>query len=298
MKSLVSRIAAIALVALAAVVPASAQSRGGRGIELFSEPNFGGDSRFFPDGQWNLAERGFNDRTMSVRVYGRDSWQLCDNHGYGGACVFINRDEPDLNRLGIAGRVSSFRRADDGYHRDGGGYGRPDTRGAGLILFEGPNFSGRSVRLHEQVADFEWNRFNDTAQSLVANGRWVVCEHRDFGGACQVVIGEYNDLNRIGMWGRISSARPANANEGGGYDDGGYGYPGGHYGDTRPTARGRTAAFFVSPDLRGISCSNSRGCFNQAADQFCRQAGYREAEYYSIGYRGRSEVLEDLLCVR
>lgn len=321
MKTQLARFAAIALLAVAAIAPASAQHRGGSGIELYSEPNFGGDRRYFPDSERNLADRGFNDRALSVKVTGRGTWELCDDHSFGGRCVFIDRSEANLAPLGIAGRVSSFRRVDidqnsygghgsggGAYGGYGGGFGRPDTRGVGLALFEGVGFSGRSLRMDEQIADFAWKSFNDTAQSLIANGRWVVCEKRDFGGACQVVEGEIHDLNRIGLFNRISSARPAGPQDGGSYHSGnsrppGYGYGGGV--DSGPAAQGRTAGFFPDPrqNGRGVpACFNGRSgdraCAERSADEFCRSAGYREGAYYSLASRRDGEVLEDVLCVR
>lgn len=277
--------------------------RGRAGIELFSEPNFQGERRFFPGAEYNLAERGFNDRTFSVRITGRESWQLCDDANLGGRCIYLNRDEPDLSRHGLAGRVSSFRPANDLDGGPGWGGGRPDYRGPGLTLFERPGFAGRSVRLREQAADFSWPAvsFNDAAQSLVANGRWWVCEHKDFGGRCELVEGEYTDLSRIGLWGRISSARPATRDEGGGWNNGGSGNWGRP--DSGPAAQGRTAGFFPNPSMGGRAVpaceyGEGRACVKDAADAFCRRAGYRDSAYATTG-RGRSGAfLEDVLCVR
>jgi hypothetical protein len=276
---------------------------------LFSGPNFTGDSRFFPQEEWNLADRGFNDRAMSVRILGRgQSWQLCDAHGFAGPCVFINRDEPDLGRLGLAGRLSSFRPTQGaggpgfggpgfggpGHPGFGGGGGRPGVNG--LVLFEGEFFRGRRISLEESTANFAWVQFNDAARSLVAEGRWLVCERADFTGNCREVEGEVRDLREIGLSAAISSARPIGFGGGNpGWHDPGFGGIGRV---DRPDSSGRTSAYYAFPRADGQPVFISRQGAQGTADAFCRAGGFREARYFTLGGGRGGQVLEEVLCIR
>lgn len=306
-----SRLFAALCLSLGALLPATAQGRGGGGapgIELFSGPNFTGDSRYFPQEEWNLADRGFNDRAMSVRLYGRNqSWQLCDAHGFAGPCVFINRDEPDLGRIGLAGRVSSFRptQVAGGPGYGGPGYGGPGYGGPGggvrppadgLVLFEGEFFRGRRISLNESTANFAWVQFNDAARSLVADGRWLVCERADFTGTCREVEGEVRDLREIGLSAAISSARPIGYGPSGpGYYDPGYG---GFGRVDRPDSSGRTSAFFAFPRADGQPVLINRQGAQATADAFCQAGGFRQARYFALSNGRGGQVLEEVLCIR
>jgi hypothetical protein len=275
--------------------------RGSGGIELFNGQNFSGDRRFFPGEESNLARAGFNDQAVSVRLTGRGAWQLCDDAGFRGRCVFVNGNEPDLNRLGLAWRVSAIRPVEDnsGGWGAGGGWGNDNWsggRGPEISLFERDGYGGRSVRLRDGIANLNNHGFNDTARSLRTRGRWIVCEHANFEGRCRTVQGDLWDLNGIGLANRVSSLRPAD-DFGGGYDPG---YPGGNPGgsvDYGGAAQGRSAVFFPRPAIGGqpvVTRRSARG----AADDFCRRAGMREAGYFSVDRGWREEVLADVLCVR
>ena len=81
---------------------------------------------------------------------------------------------------------------------------------AQITLYEGDGFRGRAFTLDGTVLNFERTGFNDRAQSaVVGGGSWEVCEHAQFEGRCMILRpGNYESLDRIGMSGRISSARP------------------------------------------------------------------------------------------
>lgn len=279
-----------ALAAILAPGPAAAYDDDRARLELFSEPGFRGERRLIYADVGNFAHEGFNDRARSARAHG-GTWELCADRDFGGGCAAVRGDVEDLGRLGLAGRVSSARRVDGGHREHGGG-------GPLLTLFEHEGLQGRSVRLDGPVASLSRFGFNDTARSLRARGAWLVCEDADFGPPCQVVEDEIFDLRRLGMWARISSARPVD----------GYGAPyGGGYGDDveaeRPAASGRTSAFYPAPrGRRGYveacpygSPADTR-CADETADRFCQRQGYREARYFIVD-RVRN-ALEDVLCVR
>lgn len=289
-------IIAAALAALAAVSPAEAQPEprliGAALIELYSEPNYRGAMQVFYAEEGDLRRQGFNDVARSARVRGAQDWALCEHVHFQGRCVTLSGDAPDLGRLGIYNAVSSLRPQ----------FGAGFPAFGELRLFENEGFAGRSQALREANGHFPSIGFNDMARSLIARGRWEVCEHSDYGGRCRVVEGELPDLRVIGLLGTISSARPADWREpepptappwGG--------RPPGHGGASRPDAVGRTAAFFVRPTGYGADlsqCGRDRACVEFRADDFCRGEGYREAAYFRTT-RGRfGETLEDVLCVR
>lgn len=272
--------------------------RGAPGIELFNGPNFSGDRRFFPSEESNLSRAGFNDQAVSVRLTGRIAWQLCDDAGFRGRCVFVNGDEPDLNRLGLAWRVSSIRPVvDQGGWSGGGGPGDDGWspgRGPEIILYERDGYGGRSVRLRDPIANLNNQSFNDAARSARTRGRWVVCEHANFEGRCRTIEGDLWDLNGVGLANRVSSVRPADDWGGGGFDPG---YPSGGV-DYGGATRGRTAVFFPRPSFGGGQPAPIRRDARSTADDFCRRAGMREAAYFSSERAGREDVLADVLCVR
>ncbi len=77
--------------------------------------------------------------------------------------------------------------------------------GPSLTLYEGVGYSGDTRLVDRAVPDLDRLRFNDSARSLVAEGRWEVCLDASFRGQCRVVQGHVSDM---GDWnGSISSAR-------------------------------------------------------------------------------------------
>lgn len=189
-----------------------------------------------------------------------------------------------------------------------GPYG--DRSGPGITFYEGENFTGRAVTVFGVESDFTRLGFNDRARSAQANGSFVVCEDIEFRGRCERVTGSVRSLDRIGMGGRISSARDERGGYGGGYDDDdrddrdGYGRGGGYGSPRRDGVQGRSVTFFSRPNVGGNDVA-ARG--QNSADQFCRASGYGAAVYYSQGERSRraadtdgrvvdAPILRDVLC--
>ncbi|MBI3149023.1 MAG: beta/gamma crystallin family protein [Betaproteobacteria bacterium] len=77
-----------------------------------------------------------------------------------------------------------------------------------IVLFQYPDFMGRSISLQGYTPDLENLRFNDRAASiLVRSGDWEVCTDANFRGSCKVLRpGEYRQLP-YDFLDRISSAR-------------------------------------------------------------------------------------------
>mgnify|MGYP001806769772 len=276
--------------------PAAAQTFGvGPALELFEGPNYTGRSVLFTADDHNLMNQRFNDAAMSARLISGQPWEVCVDAEYRGGCVRIERDEPDLRRIGMSRTISSVRRV--GWTDGGGWGGQPPYGGyASLTLFSQTDLRGQRFELSDATPNFSALGFNDTAQSLVARGRWLVCVDAHYAGWCEEVEDEVWDLNALGLSRRISSARPVDA----------WGGPGpappygGGYGQS---LRGRTSEFFPDPYFDGrpapacLSGTLTNACAQRAADAFCRSEGYGRAGYFITDGRGRNAVLQDVLCV-
>src|SRR5262249_56390644 len=79
-------------------------------LVLFADRNFRGQSLRLETDQARLAG-GFTNRAQSVQVVGAGSWQLCDRVNFGGRCVVVAGDLPDLASIGLARRLHSLRPA-------------------------------------------------------------------------------------------------------------------------------------------------------------------------------------------
>ncbi len=217
---------------------------GGTAIVVYTAPNFRGRSLVFSDDIADLRRVGLNDRISSVRVLG-GRWVVCTDINYVG-CRSIAGDVPDLNAVGWAGRISSIREgqnwwnAGGGSRGYGGGYegggrpgyegggrpgyeggGRPgfeDGRGRGrggneyqvptMVLFQDPDFRGRSYSTQREVRNLVDVGFNDMAVSIrVSGGRWQVCTDKNFRGQCLIITRDTNQLATNFMR-QISSIRP------------------------------------------------------------------------------------------
>ncbi|WP_269714652.1 beta/gamma crystallin-related protein [Caulobacter sp. NIBR2454] len=84
--------------------------------------------------------------------------------------------------------------------------GRPDRDRASLTLYERPNFRGRSITFTDSVRNLASTGFNDRAGSARVNGRWRVCEDRDYRSRCEYLAGDVANLGALGMDRKVSSA--------------------------------------------------------------------------------------------
>lgn len=202
-------------------------------LVLFTGPNFTGQSIELDREESNFVRIRFNDQAMSAIAYGNESWTVCEDTNFGTPCRTISGRVRNLNALGLGNRISSAR-PDYGYGGNDGGYGGPGNNYGGgyqgrdgtLVLFAGPNFTGRSVELTDQEYNLTGRRFNDQAMSAIVygNGSWTVCEDANFGTPCREISGRIPNLNVYRLGNLITSARP---NPLYGQPAGGYGGPGG-----------------------------------------------------------------------
>ncbi len=177
--------------------PGGGGDRGGGRVILYDGNGFYGRSFDVNGPVVNFDGTGFNDRAQSMIVH-EGTWELCVDASFGGYCqTFAPGRYTNLGPL--AGQLSSMRPV-----QHGGGWGG----GARAILYEGPNFSGRSFVVNSQVlANLDGSGFNDRASSLrVEGGYWIFCSDSNFSGECQTFgPGDYPQLGRLNN--RISSGR-------------------------------------------------------------------------------------------
>lgn len=258
-------------------------------ITLFSQENFRGEARSFGRDVRRLSSVDFNDRARSVRIIS-GVWLLCEDANFGGRCEYVDRDVPDLRRIGLRGNISSISLS-------------PYDVGPGnhaITLFQNDGFRGAFLGFDEAVRDLSQYNYNDTASSIrITSGRWLVCEDRDFRGACDIVRGNVRDLNTIYLNDRITSLRRARSGDRprprGGYGDTDYPRPGGgHDGDGNGPRGdyggidGQDTVFFPRPtDGYGERIRNGSG----EATRYCRDLGFRGA-----AYKGNGRYLKDVLC--
>lgn len=308
---------------------------GGNSLTLYSGTNFTGRAIVVTDTQADLSRLGFNDATQSIRYSGRGSWRVCDDSNFRAACMQVNGDLPTIGG-GLAGRISSVAPDSDSIQGGSGGYyggnsgpnsgARPSD---GVWLYDGTDFSGQRLDIHESHTDLSDAGFNDRADSLVvARGQtWEVCEHANFRGRCEYIEGDsIADLSRYYLRNTITAIRRVD----GSYGQPGNGYPGpgggsgyaGPNGDrgmnVRGGMRGVDATFFARPEVNGMAIdrclgSGGRFCDEEVARRVCRAAGHSRAAHFSVDQRTRTrtwfigagqecrdarcEPMVDLLCV-
>ena len=178
---------------------------GGAAIVLYQSPGLAGPSVSLTGPVANFDDIRFNDRASSA-VVTRGTWQLCVDANFDSTCEVFPPGRYD--QLGaVSGQVSSARAIDVG-----GGGGRWGSGGQGnprIIMYEGPNFSGRSYMVSADVlANLGNTGFNDRASSLrIEQGYWLFCTDANFGGQCRTLgPGDYPALP-YGLSNAISSAR-------------------------------------------------------------------------------------------
>ena len=81
---------------------------------------------------------------------------------------------------------------------------------AQVTFYSQEGMRGRPFAVNGTVENFDGSGFNDRASSvIVQRGRWEVCEHAYFRGACTVLRpGQYPSLAAMGLNDSISSVRP------------------------------------------------------------------------------------------
>lgn len=206
-------------------------------MTVFKQPNFAGESITIRDGATDLARPGFQDQISSI-VVNSGRWEVCTQPNFQGDCMtLVPGRYPSLDarlnhRIESVREVSLYadnaRYQDRSVYRGGDRYGErrypdnrygdnrygdnrygdnPRPRGPAVVLYDGPDFSGRSVRIQGDTPSLYRRGFDDQASSmLIREGIWEVCTSEGYDGMCRTFEpGEYADLRRFDN--RIASLR-------------------------------------------------------------------------------------------
>jgi hypothetical protein len=149
-------------------------------VVLYDRRNFEGYLADLTVPTRNFDPLGFNDRVASI-VVRRGSWEFCTDSEYRGTCRIYSPGQYPSLPSGQDDAYSSARPV----HRGQPGGASSKAR---IVLFEYPDFSGRSIALDSNARDLSLAGFNDRAESLVVErGRWRLCSDANGEGTCREV---------------------------------------------------------------------------------------------------------------
>jgi hypothetical protein len=272
-------------------------------LTLYSGTNFSGESRQVSLVNTNVG--GFVARSADAQ----GKWRVCTGPFGLLGCRTIEGRMADLGGNGMA-VVSAIFGVGTGTGQQNpqqpnqpGGQAYPPQ--SGIVLYSGPNYTGRQVALNTDISNLNSVSFGDDAQSAItAQGEsWQLCEHSNYEGRCLQVSGAFPSL--VPLASMASSAR-----RGSGYpQQQTYPQQQNYPQQTYPAqqaygaAAGRTASFFAAPLFNGqpmLACPDSptrpsASCAKKSAEQFCRLSGFAKLAYSSYSNQG---TLEDVLCTR
>ena len=191
-------------------------------LQLFDREGFHGRDFGAQAPVDNLDGTGFNDRAQSAIVRG-EPWVVCTDAHLQGQCLTLRPGEyPSLAQLGVGNSISSARPVErygrndfdrydhDRYDHDRGGE-RWRGEGSRVTLYEGPNFSGRSMTVdRDAIRNLDQTGMNDRVSSLIVEGApWTFCSDAYFRGDCRTFNpGQYPTLPGE-LANRISSGHQA-----------------------------------------------------------------------------------------
>ncbi|HEX9083969.1 MAG TPA: beta/gamma crystallin-related protein, partial [Gemmatimonadaceae bacterium] len=208
----------IALTALGGPMSAQSRQSSSRGVTVYADLNFSGQSASFRDDMPNLVSSGWNDKISSIRIPSGETWEVCQDVDYRNQCQVLSGDVADLRGLGWNDRISSLRRVNDG-RQWGGAFGNS----VGITVYADSNFKGQSATFRDDTPNLALDRWNDKISSIRIPGgeAWEVCQDADYRSQCQVLSGDVADLRGMGWNDRISSLRRVNngRRSGGAFDN-------------------------------------------------------------------------------
>ncbi|MBY9065970.1 beta/gamma crystallin family protein [Hyphomonas sp. WL0036] len=283
LSSLLPRLLLVAGLSAAAFAPAALAQRGGSslpkgspGIVFYADTNLRGTAMALTSDQPSFSSVRFNDKARSVEVTG-GVWLVCQDGGYKGKCEYVDRTVRNLGEIGLSGAISSAKLVP--YDKG--------PRSYDIAFFADNNFGGEFVGFDQGEASLGRFRFNDRASSVMINrGAWLVCEHADYRGQCELLDASTGNLGALGLNDTITSFRRYDVRREGPWRRP-VTSPPGSIRDTRGGFEGETSVFFPAPTEYGRRITNDSG----SATRFCQSRGFREASYKASG-----PVLSDVIC--
>ncbi|MFN4185902.1 MAG: beta/gamma crystallin-related protein [Hyphomonas sp.] len=281
-----TRLLLAAGLAAAAISPAALAQRGGGGrpdtpsgppgITLYSDTNLRGKTVEITSDQPNFSTIRFNDQARSIEVRG-GVWMVCSDGHYKGRCEYIDRTVRNLGEIGLSGVISSAKRVP--YDKG--------PRSYDIAFFADTNYSGAFLGFDDGEASLSNFRFNDTASSVMINrGTWLVCEHADYRGQCELLDASMTNFGSLGLNDKITSFRRYDVRREGPWRRPVTPAPT-PIRDTRGGFQGEQTVFFPTPTTNGRRINDGSG----AGTRFCQSMGFSEAVYKAPG-----PVLSDVVC--
>ena len=205
-------VSALLLVTWAFAVSASAQSRRyGSGITVYTNPNFTGESTSFRDDMPDLRAYALNDKISSLSIANGESWEVCQDINYANRCQVFSGSVSNLRDMGWNDRISSLRQVNASYNngrrQDGVFLPGTSNRSQGLVLYDRPFFRGTSTVVNSEANVGLGSRLGSAE---VRGGTWQLCDRT---GRCATITQDVPDLSRLGLSGRITSARLVNRSQ-------------------------------------------------------------------------------------
>ncbi|MEP7260926.1 MAG: beta/gamma crystallin-related protein [Usitatibacter sp.] len=154
---------------------------GGGDVAVFEGRDFRGYLANLTAPTRNFEVLGFNDRVSSM-VVRRGLWEFCTDSEFGGGCQIYGPGEysslPGASNAYSSARPIQPTRGDRNPNRRRGR--------ASIVLFDGADFSGRSLSLDNSADNLNDIGFNDRVDSvIVEGGRWRLCSDAGGRGSCQ-----------------------------------------------------------------------------------------------------------------
>jgi hypothetical protein len=290
------------------------QGQGNRAC-LYQQANYGGQPVCINAGDsisdLQTAGVGWNDRVVSIRLFGNVRATVYQDAGFGGAAYLVTSDVPDLGsiREGNIGpwsrHVSSVRVDFTGVVGGGGG---GSSQGDRICLYEQANYRGQSVCFNpgDGPGDFQAipsGNWNDRVGSIrvFGNVQAMIYQHVGFGGVSYLVSSDIPNLAQLrdgGVqdWSReVSSMRVERRGAQFPTDPSGPGGPSGPtQGDrtciyARPNYGGRSLCISAGDqinDLRSVSAN-----WNDRVASIRVYGNARTTIYEDIGFAGASYVV-------
>jgi hypothetical protein len=213
-----TRIGASALLVTLCIFGVSASSsaqprrNAGRGVTVFTDPEFRGESTTFRDDIPDLRSYGLNDKVSSIEIPNGESWEVCQDLNYANRCQAISGSVANLRDMGWNDRISSLRRVGNsfgnimGNRRGNGngigmGKGNRSTNAGSLLFYERTGFHGSSTLVNSDASDLSF--IGRPSSVEVRGGTWELC---DRSGRCATVTQSVKDLSQLGLRDRLQSA--------------------------------------------------------------------------------------------
>jgi hypothetical protein len=196
---------ALCIVGVTASTSAQTRRNTGRGITVYADPDFRGQSMTIRDDTPDLRGYGLNDKISSIEVPNGESWEMCQDINYGNRCQVISGSVSDLRGMGWSDRISSLRRVGNGVRNRNGygiGNGRLGSGSESLLFYDRTGFRGSSTVVTSNASDLGFVR-RPAASVQVRGGTWELC---DQSGRCATVTQNVSDLSQLGLGNRLRSA--------------------------------------------------------------------------------------------